>query len=53
VALLTRGSSNKQIASALASSERTAEGHVERVRNKLGLANRAQVAAWGVEHRLR
>jgi predicted ATPase/DNA-binding CsgD family transcriptional regulator len=53
VALLTRGSSNKQIASALAISERTAEGHVERVRNKLGLANRAQVAAWGVEHRLR
>jgi DNA-binding CsgD family transcriptional regulator len=53
VALLTRGSSNKQIASALAISERTAEGHVERVRNKLGLANRAQVAAWGVEHRQR
>ena len=52
VSLLTRGLSNKQIASALAISERTAEGHVERARNKLGLANRAQVAAWGVEHRL-
>jgi DNA-binding NarL/FixJ family response regulator len=52
VSLLTRGLSNKQIASALAISERTAEGHVERTRNKLGLANRAQVAAWGVEHRL-
>ena len=52
VSLLTRGSSNKQIAGALGISERTAEGHVERVRNKLGLANRAQVAAWGVEHRL-
>jgi DNA-binding CsgD family transcriptional regulator len=52
VALLTRGLSNKQIASALAISERTAEGHVEHARNKLGLSNRAQVAAWGVEHRL-
>ena len=52
VSLLTRGLSNKQIASALAISERTAEGHVERTRNKLGLANRAQVAAWGVEHHL-
>jgi predicted ATPase/DNA-binding CsgD family transcriptional regulator len=52
VSLLTRGLSNKQIAAALAISERTAEGHVERTRNKLGLANRAQVAAWGVEHRL-
>jgi predicted ATPase/DNA-binding CsgD family transcriptional regulator len=52
VSLLTRGLSNKQIASALAISERTAEGHVERARNKLGLANRAQVAAWGVEHRV-
>ena len=51
VSLLTRGLSNKQIASALAISERTAEGHVERARSKLGLANRAQVAAWGVEHR--
>jgi non-specific serine/threonine protein kinase len=52
VSLLTRGLSNKQIASAMAISERTAEGHVERTRNKLGLANRAQVAAWGVEHHL-
>jgi len=52
VSLLTRGLSNKQIAAALAISERTAEGHVERTRNKLGLANRAQVAAWGVEHHL-
>jgi non-specific serine/threonine protein kinase len=52
VSLLTRGLSNKQIAEALAISERTAEGHVERTRNKIGLANRAQVAAWGVEHHL-
>jgi predicted ATPase/DNA-binding CsgD family transcriptional regulator len=50
VTLLTRGLSNRQIAGALEISERTAEGHVERLRNKLGLANRAQVAAWGVTH---
>jgi hypothetical protein len=33
-------------------SVRTSEGHVERIRDKLGLRSRAQVAAWAVEHGL-
>ena len=44
--LLARGSSNKEIAAELVISQRTAEGHVERILTKLGFASRAQVAAW-------
>jgi DNA-binding NarL/FixJ family response regulator len=33
-------------------SERTAEGHVERLRNKLGYSSRPQVAVWAVDHGL-
>ncbi|MBI3521978.1 MAG: AAA family ATPase [Chloroflexi bacterium] len=47
--LVARGRSNREIAEQLLISERTAEGHVERVRNKLGFRSRAQVAAWVVE----
>jgi len=45
-ALVTRGLSNKEIATTLVISQRTAESHVEHILTKLGLANRAQVAAW-------
>jgi DNA-binding NarL/FixJ family response regulator len=31
-------------------SERTVETHVSNVLGKLGVANRAQAAAWAVEH---
>ncbi len=44
VALVARGFTNQQIAEALVITERTAEGHVERLREKLGVRSRAQVA---------
>ena len=47
--LVARGSSNREIAEKLGISERTAEGHVEQVRNKLGFRSRAQIAAWVAE----
>jgi class 3 adenylate cyclase/DNA-binding CsgD family transcriptional regulator len=50
VALLARGLSNRQIAAALAISERTVDGHVGNILGKLGLASRTQVAVWAVEH---
>ena len=50
--LLARGYTNRQIARALVVSERTAGNYVQRVMNRLGLHNRAQVAAWAVEHGL-
>ena len=50
-ALVARGLTNRQIASALHLSERTIENHVSRILRKLGLASRAQVAAWATEQR--
>lgn len=47
--LVARGLTNRAIADRLVISERTAEGHVERVRNKLGFQSRAQIAAWVAE----
>jgi predicted ATPase/DNA-binding CsgD family transcriptional regulator len=44
--LVARGRSNKQIAAELVISQRTAEGHVERILAKLGFTSRAQLAAW-------
>jgi len=44
--LVADGRSNRQIAEMLVISERTAEGHVEQVRNKLGFHSRTQIAAW-------
>jgi DNA-binding CsgD family transcriptional regulator len=44
--LVGRGLSNRDIAAKLVISERTAEGHVEQVRNKLGFHSRSQIAAW-------
>jgi DNA-binding NarL/FixJ family response regulator len=43
---VTRGLTSREIAQRLGISTRTAEGHVERLRNKLGFRSRAQVAAW-------
>jgi DNA-binding CsgD family transcriptional regulator len=45
-ALVAEGLTNKEVASRLKLSVRTAENHVLNVMNKLGLDNRAQVAAW-------
>jgi DNA-binding CsgD family transcriptional regulator len=45
-ALVAEGMTNKEVATRLHLSVRTAENHVLNVMNKLGLDNRAQVAAW-------
>lgn len=44
--LVAEGLTDRQIAARLFISERTAEGHVEQLRNKLGFSSRAQIAAW-------
>jgi DNA-binding CsgD family transcriptional regulator len=44
--LVAEGLSNRGIASRLFISERTAEYHVEQIRNKLGFHSRAEVATW-------
>ena len=50
VALVAAGMTNRQIADRLFIAERTAEGHVERIRNKLEVRSRTEVAMWAVEH---
>jgi DNA-binding CsgD family transcriptional regulator/tetratricopeptide (TPR) repeat protein len=45
-ALVAAGLSNKEIAAKLVISERTAEGHVERILGKLGFRSRSQIASW-------
>lgn len=50
VGMVVAGLTNKQIAERLFIAERTAEGHVERIRNKLGVRSRTEVATWAVAH---
>jgi predicted ATPase/DNA-binding NarL/FixJ family response regulator len=50
-ALVADGLSNKEIATRLVIARRTAEGHVERILQKLGFVSRAQLAAWVTERR--
>jgi pimeloyl-ACP methyl ester carboxylesterase/DNA-binding CsgD family transcriptional regulator len=45
-ALVADGLTNRQIAGRLGIEERSAEGHVERIRQRLGVRSRAQIAAW-------
>jgi non-specific serine/threonine protein kinase len=52
VALVAQGLTNREIASRLVISERTADTHVQNILNKLGVSSRVQVAAWAVEHGL-
>jgi pimeloyl-ACP methyl ester carboxylesterase/DNA-binding CsgD family transcriptional regulator len=47
-ALVTDGLTNVEIGQRLGINERSAEGHVERIRLKLGVRSRAQIAAWWV-----
>ena len=49
--LVAEGLTNKEVATRLRLSVRTAENHVLNVMNKLGLDNRAQVAAWFTRNR--
>jgi pimeloyl-ACP methyl ester carboxylesterase/DNA-binding CsgD family transcriptional regulator len=44
--LVAEGCSNRQIAHRLGIEERSAEGHVERIRQRLGFSSRTQIAAW-------
>ncbi len=44
--LVARGLTNRDIATKLVISRRTAETHIENILAKLGFSNRAQVAAW-------
>ena len=50
--LVAEGLSNREIGEQLFIAERTAEGHLEQIRNKLGFHSRAQVAAWAVANGL-
>jgi non-specific serine/threonine protein kinase len=47
--LVARGLTNRQLATELSISERTASNHVAKVLKKLGLRSRAQIAAWAAE----
>lgn len=47
-ALVAQGLTNRDIAARLVIAERTAEGHVQNILNKLGTNSRAQIAAWAV-----
>jgi len=50
--LIARGLTNREIAQALAISERTAGNHVQHILNKLGVSSRAQIAVWAVSYGL-
>ena len=50
--LIAQGKSNREIAAAFVLSERTVEGYVSSILNKLGFNTRAQVAAWATERGL-
>ena len=47
--LVARGRTNRQIANHLLIAERTVEGHLDRIRGKLDVRSRTQVAVWVVE----
>jgi predicted ATPase/DNA-binding CsgD family transcriptional regulator len=49
--LVASGLTNRQIADQLVIAERTVEGHLERIRGKLGLRSRTQIAVWVVARR--
>jgi pimeloyl-ACP methyl ester carboxylesterase len=44
--LVAQGLTNREIAAELTIAERSAESHVERIRDRLGFRSRAQLAAW-------
>jgi DNA-binding NarL/FixJ family response regulator len=47
--LIAEGMTNLEIAKRLRMAARTADAHVEHIRNKLGLRTRAQIAIWAHE----
>ena len=48
-ALISEGLTNVEIAKRLKMADRTADAHVEHIRNKLGLRSRSQIAVWAKE----
>jgi DNA-binding CsgD family transcriptional regulator/sugar lactone lactonase YvrE len=48
--LVAEGLTNREIATRLFLSERTVDGHLEHVREKLGVNTRAQIATWVTRH---
>ena len=44
--LVAAGNSNREVASSLFLSERTAQNHVQHILTKLGLSNRSQITSW-------
>src|SRR3954452_3024384 len=50
--LVAKGHSNKEIATLLDITERTARTHVSNILGKLDLASRTQAALWAIEHRV-
>jgi predicted ATPase/DNA-binding CsgD family transcriptional regulator len=48
-ALVAAGLTNREIAARLSIAERTAEYHVEQIRNKLGFRSRVHIASWFAE----
>ena len=48
-ALIAEGLTNGEIAHKLRMADRTADAHVEHIRNKLGLRSRSQIAVWAHE----
>jgi DNA-binding CsgD family transcriptional regulator/sugar lactone lactonase YvrE len=51
-ALVGQGLTNREIASRLVISERTAEFHVEQILNRLGFHSRTEIAVWAVQNGL-
>jgi DNA-binding NarL/FixJ family response regulator len=47
--LIAEGLTNTEIAARLKMADRTADAHVEHIRNKLGLRTRSQIAVWAHE----
>ena len=52
LALVARGSTNKEIAGKLVISEHTARNHLSRILDKLGLTRRSEAAVFAAEHGL-
>lgn len=52
VALIGQGRSNSEIAETLVLSKRTVEKHIANILAKLGLASRAQIVRWALDHAL-
>ena len=50
--LVAGGMTNREVGERLFISDRTAEGHLEKIRNKLGVRSRTEVAAWVAEQGL-